>query len=200
MGGIATQIPIQNDLEANKAALERVRGDKLREAWLGHDGTRVAHTGLVPLSKFIFDTYMSGPNQLNRYISSTTGGPDLLCAPAGPVTSACLSLNVDVALQYLAAWLGGQGSVPIYNLREDMATAEICRAQVWQWLRHGAKMDDGRMVTPAAVSAMMNEHVAKLDGRVPEPQLSTAVRIFDQIVTADTCPDFLSSRAYEWMD
>jgi malate synthase len=109
-------------------------------------------------------------------------------------------LNGDVGLQYLAAWLGGNGCVPIYNLMEDMATAEICRTQVWQWMRHGARMEDGQVVTSAAVSELVDEHVAKLNGRIPQAQLSTAVRLFEEIVNADSCHDFLSSRAYECID
>jgi malate synthase len=200
MGGMAAQIPIKNNPEANKAALERVREDKLREVWAGHDGTWVAHPGLIPLAKFIFDTYMPSPNQVNRLSSSTTCESDLLCVPQGRITRVGLSLNVDVGLQYLAAWLGGNGCVPIYNLMEDMATAEICRAQLWQWLRHGARMDDGNVVTSALVYGLMQEHVAKLSGRVPEAQLSTAVRLFEEMVVAGSCPDFLSTSAYDCLD
>jgi len=197
---MAAQIPVKNDPEANKAALERVREDKLREVWAGHDGTWVAHPGLIPLAEFIFDTYMPGPNQLDRPLSCTSGESDLLCVPAGPITGPGLSLNVDVGLQYLAAWLGGNGCVPIYNLMEDMATAEICRAQVWQWLRHGARMDDGRVVTSAVVGGLVRQHVAKLSGRVPHAQLSTAAQLFEEIVNTDSCPDFLSMPAYEHID
>ena len=200
MGGTSAQIPIPCDPEANKAALQRVRGDKLHEVWAGHDGTRVAHAGLVPLAKFIFDTYMSGPNQINRFLSSTSSAQDLLCIPSGGITGFGLSSNVEAALQYLAAWLGGSGSVAIHNLTEGMATAETCRTQVWQWLRHRVRMDDGRMVAPELVSETIDRHVAKLNGGLPEAQLSAAVRLFDQSLKADTCPELLSSSAYEWLD
>ena len=200
MGGMAAQIPIKSDPEANKAALERVREDKLREVWAGHDGTWVAHPGLVPLAKFIFDTYMPNPNQIIRANSSTTSEADLLCVPGGQITSAGLSLNVDVGLQYLAAWLGGNGCVPIYNLMEDLATAEICRAQLWQWVRHSSRMQDGRLIHSSTVSELVDQHVAKLYGSVPEAQLSTAVRLFEEMVNADGCPDFLSTHAYKCID
>jgi len=200
MGGMAAQIPIKNSEEANKAALERVREDKLREVWAGHDGTWVAHPGLVPLAKFVFDTYMPHPNQVDRLTSSTTTAADLLYAPSGPITEAGLSLNVDVGLQYLSAWLGGNGCVPIYNLMEDAATAEICRAQVWQWMRHGAKLQDNRVITPAMVCGMIHQHVEKLSSRIPEPQLFTAARLFDEMVNVAEFPEFLTLRAYAHID
>jgi malate synthase len=199
MGGMAAQIPIKNDPEANKAALERVRDDKLREVWAGHDGTWVAHPGLVPLAKFVFDTYMPRANQLDRLTASATTAADLLSAPSGPVTEAGLSLNVDVGLRYLTAWLGGDGCVPIYNLMEDAATAEICRAQVWQWMRHGAKLEDNRIVTPAMVCGMIHQHVEKLSSRLPETQLFTAARLFDELVNARNFPEFLTLPAYEYL-
>ena len=197
MGGMAAQIPIKNDPEANKAALDRVRDDKLREVWAGHDGTWVAHPGLVPLAKFVFDTYVPCPNQLDRLTPSTTTAADLLSAPSGPITEAGLSLNVDVGLQYLTAWLGGDGCVPIYNLMEDAATAEICRAQVWQWMRHGAKLEDGRTVTPAMVSGMIQRHVEKLSKHLPQTQLITAARLFEELVNSRVFPDFLTLSAYD---
>jgi malate synthase len=197
MGGMAAQIPIKNNLEANRAALERVREDKLREVWAGHDGTWVAHPGLIPLAKFVFDTYMRHPNQLDRLPQSTTTAADLLCAPAGPITEAGLSLNVDVGLQYLTAWLDGNGCVPIYNLMEDAATAEICRAQVWQWMRHGARLEDNRIITPAVVCGMIHQHVEKLSSRLPEAQLFTAAHLFDEMVKSTEFPEFLTLRAYD---
>ncbi len=200
MGGMAAQIPIRNNPEANKAALERVRDDKLREVWAGHDGTWVAHPGLIPLTKYVFDTYMPGPNQINRRTTSTTTASDLMRVPDGPITAAGLSLNVDVGLQYLAAWLGGNGCVPIYNLMEDAATAEICRAQVWQWLRHRARLGDGRVITPALVCGLVQEHVEKLSSIIPGARLSTAAHLFQEMVSADAFPDFLTSRAYQCLE
>ena len=148
MGGMAAQIPIRNDAAANEEALEKVRRDKLREVRAGHDGTWVAHPGLVPIAKQIFDQYMPEPNQIAKpRIDRTITAKDLLEVPTGEITEKGLRWNIDVGLQYLASWLGGSGCVPIYNLMEDAATAEICRAQVWQWVRHGARMSDGQVVT-----------------------------------------------------
>jgi malate synthase len=165
--------------------------------WAGHDGTWVAHPGLIPAVKFVFDTYMPHPNQLDRLTSSTTTAADLLCAPSGPITEAGLSLNVDVGLQYLAAWLDGNGCVPIYNLMEDAATAEICRSQVWQWMRHGARLEDSRIVTPALVCQMVHQHVEKLSNRIPETQLFAAAHLFDEMVNSVEFPEFLTLRAYD---
>jgi malate synthase len=197
MGGMAAQIPIRNNEEANQIALERVREDKLREVWAGHDGTWVAHPGLVPLARFVFDTYMPHPNQRHRLTSSTTTAADLLCPPSGPVTEAGLSLNVDVGLQYLASWLDGNGCVPIYNLMEDAATAEITRSQVWQWMRYDARLEDNRVITPSVVCTMLHQHVEKLSNRLPEAQLFAAARLFAELVNAAEFPEFLTLRAYE---
>ena len=200
MGGMAAQIPIKNDPEANAAALARVREDKLREVLAGHDGTWVAHPGLVPLAKHVFDTHMPLPNQLDRLTSSTTSAADLLATPQGPITEAGLSLNLDVGLQYLAVWMGGNGCVPIYNLMEDAATAEICRAQVWQWIRHGAKLEDGRTVTAALARSMMDGHVEKLRAWVAEKHLLAAVRIYEEMISSADFPEFLTLRAYDYLD
>ena len=200
MGGMAAQIPIKNDEEAHKAAMARVREDKLREVWAGHDGTWVAHPGLVPAAKSIFDTYMCFPNQVHRQKESGVTAADLLCAPTGPITEAGLNLNLDVGLRYLAAWLGGNGCVPIYNLMEDAATAEICRAQVWQWLRHGAVMESGRAVTPAVVHEVMERQAGKLRQVLPQKQLETAVRLYSEMLGSDTFPEFLTLRAYECLE
>jgi len=199
MGGMAAQIPIAQDPEANQAALSRVREDKLREVWAGHDGTWVAHPGLVPLAKHVFDTYMPFPNQLDRLTTADQTAADLLVAPEGTITEAGLAINLDVGLQYLSAWLGGNGCVPIYHLMEDAATAEICRAQLWQWIRHGAAMDDGRVVTPALVRGMMQEQVGKLSARVPERQLALAARLYDEMIDSPDFAEFLTLRAYEYL-
>src|SRR5690349_20157202 len=146
MGGMAAQIPIKNDPEANEKALEKVRQDKLREVHAGHDGTWVAHPGLVPIAKEIFDKHMKEPNQINRRRQAVqVEAKDLLTVPEGSITELGLRWNIDVGLQYLESWLRGSGCVPIYNLMEDAATAEISRAQVWQWLRHEAKIDGRRL-------------------------------------------------------
>ena len=145
MGGMAAQIPIKNDPAANDAALERVRQDKLREVKAGHDGTWLAHPGLIPIAKVVFDEYMKTPNQIAvKREDVHVKGEDLLKVHEGQITEQGLRLNVDVAIQYIESWLRGNGCVPIYNLMEDAATAEISRTQVWQWLRHGAKLNDDR--------------------------------------------------------
>ena len=144
MGGMAAQIPIKNDPLANEAALAKVRADKEREAGDGHDGTWVAHPGLVPLALEVFNQYMTGPNQLARLREDVhVGATDLLRVPEGTITETGLLNNVSVGLQYLAAWLGGLGCVPINNLMEDAATAEISRAQLWQWVHHPTGVLEG---------------------------------------------------------
>jgi malate synthase len=200
MGGMAAQIPIKGDAEANQAAMSRVRDDKLREVWAGHDGTWVAHPGLVPVAKFIFDTYMPFPNQLDRMASSGAEAQDLLCPPRGTITEAGLKLNIDVGLQYLSAWLGGNGCVPIYHLMEDAATAEICRAQVWQWLRHGAVMDDGRKVDQTSIAAMIDRTAERLSDKIPARQLGAAVTLYEEMILSQEFPEFLTLRAYEHLD
>jgi malate synthase len=193
IGGMAAQIPIKNDPVANETALAKVRNDKLREVWAGHDGTWVAHPGLVPLAKQIFDTYMPFPNQLERVVPFETTPGDLLTPPVGDITSAGLDINLDVGLQYLSAWLGGNGCVPIYNLMEDAATAEICRAQVWQWLRHGAVPRD-------RVQETMKRTVEKLGGSVPERELAIAERLYAEMIDTSDFLDFLTLRAYDYIE
>src|SRR5690606_11011051 len=148
MGGMAAQIPIKDDPKANEQALTKVRADKEREANDGHDGTWVAHPGLVPIAREVFDRVMQSPNQVHKLRKDVNvTAQDLLTVPQGKITYAGLYNNVSVALQYMAAWLAGNGCVPINNLMEDAATAEISRAQLWQWIRHSAALDDGRKVT-----------------------------------------------------
>ena len=193
MGGMAAQIPIKNNAAANEEAFSNVRKDKVREAWAGHDGTWVAHPGLVPLAKSVFDTYMPFPNQLDRLPSCGAIATDLLSAPAGAITEAGLRTNIDVGLQYLASWLGGNGCVPIYNLMEDAATAEICRAQVWQWLRHDR-------VDESTVSDIFGETVEKLRGKIPEKQLTLAGQLYREMLDTSEFLDFLTLRAYDYID
>src|SRR5213596_1161648 len=154
MGGMAAQIPIKHDPAANEAALEKVRQDKLREVRAGHDGTWVAHPGLVPVAAEAFNTAMPGPHQLQvKREDVRVAARDLLLVPEGEITAAGLRTNIDVGVRYLAAWLGGSGCVPIYNLMEDAATAEISRSQVWQWLRHGAHLSNGQRITAPMIRA-----------------------------------------------
>ena len=159
MGGMAAQIPIKNDAQANQIAMDKVRADKEREVNAGHDGTWVAHPGLVGLAKEIFDSKMPGPNQLaNLREDVRVSGRDLLEVPQGEITEAGLRNNISVGLQYLESWLRGSGCVPIFNLMEDAATAEISRAQIWQWIRHPkGVLSDGRRVSPALFSQFLEE-------------------------------------------
>src|SRR5690606_7422750 len=167
MGGMAAQIPIKGDPVANDAALAKVRADKEREAGDGHDGTWVAHPGLVPVAMEVFDRLMPTPNQLHKVPEVEVTAGDLLRIPQGTITEAGLRNNVSVSIQYLAAWLGGLGCVPINNLMEDAATAEISRAQIWQWINHpGGVLEDGRKVTVELFRAITREELDKLRGAV----------------------------------
>ena len=159
MGGMAAQIPVKNDEAANAEAFAKVKADKEREATYGHDGTWVAHPGLVPVAKEAFDRLMPAPNQIatKQRDDVEVGAADLLrFEPEQPITEKGLRLNINVAIQYIGAWLAGQGAVPIFNLMEDAATAEISRSQVWQWIRSPkGTLDDGRKVTKEMVAAML---------------------------------------------
>ncbi len=203
MGGMAAQIPIKNDTVANEAALEKVRADKQREVKAGHDGTWVAHPGLVPIAKEIFDSGMTTPNQLQVMREDVRiGARDLLAVHEGNITEKGLRHNIDVGIQYLEAWLGGLGCVPIYNLMEDAATAEICRAQVWQWLRHGVKLDDGRTVTEALVRATIAEQLETMRtkmgaGRFDRGHFKEAAEIFEPLILSRDFVEFLTLPAYE---
>jgi malate synthase len=197
MGGMAAQIPIKDDPAANEAALDKVRRDKVREVLAGHDGTWVAHPGLVPLAREVFDTYMPEPNQIRRPRSPVSvHARDLLDVPRGEITQQGLRWNIDVGLQYLSSWLDGQGCVPIYHLMEDAATAEICRTQVWQWLHHGVTFADGRPIEPAHVRSIIHEQKRGLRG----PRSELAADLFERMITSRECPDFLTLVAYEHLD
>ena len=192
MGGMAAQIPIRNDEAANAAALEKVRLDKLREVKAGHDGTWVAHPGLIPVAKAVFDEHMPGPNQIRRQREDVRVTPeDLLRVPNGDITEQGLRVNIDVGIQYLEAWLAGNGCVPIYNLMEDAATAEISRTQVWQWVKHGARLNDGRPVTAEFVRQTM---------RKIRPEETLATKLFEEMMTSAEFPEFLTLGAYEHID
>ena len=200
MGGMAAQIPIKNDPAANEQALEKVRQDKLREVRAGHDGTWVAHPGLVPVAKEIFDLHMPSLNQLERRPGTQVTAADLLAVPDGDITEAGLRWNIDVGIQYLEAWMRGNGCVPIYNLMEDAATAEICRAQVWQWVKHGAKLNDGRTVTAEMVRSTIADVAESLRGSIGGEPLARAARIYEQMMTSGDFPEFLTLVAYAYID
>ncbi len=196
MGGMAAQIPIKNDPDANEKALEKVRQDKLREVHAGHDGTWVAHPGLVPIVKEIFDEHMKEPNQISRRREPMhVTAKDLLAVPEGRISEEGLRWNIDVGLQYLESWLRGSGCVPIYNLMEDAATAEICRAQVWQWVKHGAKLSDGRPVTEEMVRAVIGEQKTKLRGS----RMTEAAQIYEHMILSPDFAEFLTLVAYKYI-
>ncbi len=205
MGGMAAQIPIRDDPQANEAAMEKVRADKLREAGDGHDGTWVAHPGLVPIAKEIFDKAMPEANQIARKRQDVNvSTADLLAVPEGTITEAGLRQNVNVGIGYLEAWLRGTGCVPLYHLMEDAATAEISRAQVWQWIRHKAKLQDGRTVDLPLVRKVLDEELQKLKTTFgakawDKGRYRDAARLFLSLIEARNFPEWLTVPAYEML-
>ncbi|HTL98293.1 MAG TPA: malate synthase A [Holophagaceae bacterium] len=202
MGGMAAQIPIKDDAAANAAALERVRQDKLREVREGHDGTWVAHPGLVALAKGVFDEGMPGPNQLHLLREDVAvHATDLLAVPEGAITREGLRRNVRVSQRYLEAWLDGRGCVPIDHLMEDAATAEISRAQLWQWRRHGARLEDGTLVDAALLRAAFDAEMAALREelgieRFRQGRFHDARILLEELATGPVLEDFLTIPAY----
>jgi malate synthase len=196
MGGMSAFIPVKGDEEANGAALDMVRADKLREVGNGHDGTWAAHPALVPVALEAFES-MAGPNQLGRIPDHIPDREEMLEIHDGERTEAGARANIRVGVQYIAAWLDGRGAVPLYNLMEDAATAEICRAQLWQWLRFKAPLSDGRRFDRALFYTLLAEELTPLDGT---PHLAQAARLFTQMVTADEFEEFLTLPAYALLD
>ncbi len=205
MGGMAAQIPVKGDAAANETAYARVRADKEREATDGHDGTWVAHPDMVPLATEVFDRLMPQPNQLDRLrddIAITQD--DMLQMHQGARTERGLRENIRVGVQYIEAWLRGRGAVPLYNLMEDAATAEISRAQIWQWLKFEADLDDGRRTTPELFKAALADEMAHLretltpavydKGRFPE-----AIELFSDMSLAAGFEEFLTLPAYRML-
>jgi malate synthase len=206
MGGMAAQIPIRNDAEANEQALARVRVDKEREAGDGHDGTWVAHPGLVGIAREVFDRLMPGPNNLDKLREDVrVGAEDLLRIPEGRTTRAGLRNNVDVGIRYLASWLSGNGCVPIHHLMEDAATAEISRAQLWQWVRHGATLEDGTAVTLGLTRAEAKSALAEIRREVGDRSFEAgryerAAWHLDRLTANQEFEPFLTLAAYEDID
>ena len=203
MGGMAAQIPIKNDPVANDAALDKVRADKEREAGDGHDGTWVAHPALVPIALAVFDRLMPTPNQMHRLREDVeVSAADLLRVPEGAITEAGLRNNISVALQYMAAWISGNGCVPINNLMEDAATAEISRAQVWQWIRHPrGVLDDGRKVTLELFRLTLAQEQGRLRAALGDVAYATgnfdgAADLLDRITADERFESFLTLSAY----
>ena len=186
---------------------KRLRADKTREAKDGHDGTWVAHPGLVAIAKEEFDKYMPTPNQIFRKLDDyEVAAADLLTIPEGSITEEGLRLNVDVGIQYMAAWLSGNGCVPIYNLMEDAATAEISRSQIWQWIHNPhTALEDGRQITPELFHKTVLSVLAELKEKVGEEFFAAnnyelAAKLFEEISLKDEFSDFLTLTAYEYLD
>ena len=204
IGGMAAQIPIKNDPERNEAALGKVREDKTREATDGHDGTWVAHPGLVSIALEEFDKAMPTPNQVHKLREDVSvSAKDLLKLPEGTITEGGLRTNISVGIQYMASWLNANGCVPLYNLMEDAATAEISRTQVWQWVHHPkGKLEDGRDVTLELFRELMTEEMEKIKIAVGEEYFAAgkyvlAAQLFDEIIASDILEEFLTLKAYD---
>ena len=203
MGGMAAQIPIKNDPAANDAAMAKVTADKEREAGDGHDGTWVAHPGMVALAKAVFDRIMPEANQIARKRQDVhVTAADLIQMPKGEITEAGLRQNINIGIGYVEAWLRGIGCVPLYNLMEDAATAEISRAQVWQWIRHQAHLNDGRLVDQPLCLNILDEELAKTRelvgaARYDSGRFADAAKLFRQLIEAPRFADFLTLPAYD---
>ena len=202
MGGMAAQIPIKNDPAANEAALAKVRADKEREVRAGHDGTWVAHPGLVQTALDAFAGKMKGPNQLHVIHPGKVTAAEMLAPLHGPITEQGVRWNLHVGVRYLEAWLGGSGAEPIHNLMEDLATSEISRSQLWQWLKFGAKLDDGRPVTAAFYDRIIAEELVTIRadygaGRFDAGHFKEAVELFMRMSKSAEFDEFLSLPAYE---
>jgi malate synthase len=197
MGGMAAQIPIKGDPAANAAAFAKVRADKEREAGDGHDGTWVAHPDLVPVAMEVFDRLMPTPNQLDRLREDVdVGQADLLRLHDGLRTEEGVRENIRVGVRYTQAWLEGRGAVPLYNLMEDAATAEISRSQLWQWTRLSAALEGGRTLDHALFDRLFEDELASLRRDYASPRLDEAAALFHDMVIAETLGEFLTSPAY----
>jgi len=204
MGGMAAQIPIKDDVAANEQALAKVKADKRREVTDGHDGTWVAHPALIPIAMEIFNEGMPGSNQINKLREDVqVTAADLLQVPTGSITEAGLRTNINIGIQYLEAWLRGVGCVPLYNLMEDAATAEISRAQVWQWLKHNSILEDGRQVTKDLVQAVIYEELEKIRLFMVDEKnfihgcYYLAAGLFNKMIVDEEFEEFLTLPAYQ---
>ncbi|MBE4906707.1 malate synthase A [Bacillus luteolus] len=204
IGGMAAQIPVKNDEKANEEAFAKVRADKEREAQNGHDGTWVAHPGLVPVAKEIFNKYMPQENQIaNKREDVHVTAADLLAVPEGAISEAGVRTNINVGIQYIESWLRGRGAAPIHNLMEDAATAEISRAQVWQWVRHPkGVLEDGRKVDLGLVDQLQEEELQKIKLEVgienfEKGRFKEATQLFQKLVRNDEFEEFLTLEGYE---
>nr|HQU60814.1 malate synthase A [Saprospiraceae bacterium] len=206
IGGMAAQIPIKGDEAANRLAIGKVQADKVREARDGHDGTWVAHPGLVPVATAVFDEYMPGKNQIfNKREDVHVTEEDLLRVPEGTITEEGLRLNINVGVLYIESWLRGVGAAALYNLMEDAATAEISRTQVWQWIHAGAKLEDGRVITKEFYEALLPEELEKIRDYVGAEayrngRFDEAVKLLSRLVGEEEYTEFLTLPAYELID
>ncbi|MGH8540757.1 MAG: malate synthase A [Stenotrophobium sp.] len=205
MGGMAAFIPVKNNDELNNQVFAKVSADKLREVKNGHDGTWVAHPGLVKVAMDVFNEHMPQPNQVDKQFKYGIKAADMLQKPEGQITEPGLRMNINVGIQYIEAWIGGNGCVPLHNLMEDAATAEISRTQVWQWLKHGAALADGRKVSRELVLTVVDEELAGIrkqlgDARYYAGRYAEAAGIFARMSTAKACADFLTLPSYDYLD
>ena len=196
IGGMAAQIPIKNAEHRNAVALAKVMADKDREVKAGHDGTWVAHPGLVYIAKGVFDSGMKTPNQIDKqiYLNDSINKEDLLCVPKGTCTEEGFRDNIRIGLQYLNSWLNGNGCVPINNLMEDAATAEISRTQIWQWLKYNIWLDNGKQVTKKYFFKILNEELQKFKNN---DKIEETKEIFTQLCTSKKLIDFLTLKCYD---
>jgi malate synthase len=205
MGGMAAQIPIKNDDDANQKALDKVQADKEREANAGHDGTWVAHPGLAQIALNAFDSVMPNANQLNvKRTDVVVTAEDLLKVPTGVITEEGVRENIRVGIQYVESWLRGNGCVPLYNLMEDAATAEIGRAQLWQWIKHNAILDDGRTISMGLYTSLLENEMNKLqiqlgDELFTSGKFELATTLFTDMVQKDEFDEFLTLPAYQYI-
>ncbi|WP_074407263.1 MULTISPECIES: malate synthase A [Aquimarina] len=205
IGGMAAQIPIKEDEGRNAIAYAKVQADKEREVKNGHDGTWVAHPGLVALAMRVFDTHMPNPNQMDVkrddiYITEN----DLLAIPKGTITEKGIRQNINVGIHYIATWLGGNGAVALYHLMEDAATAEISRTQIWQWLQQEVVLEDGRTLNNSLFTTLFKDELEVIKKQVGNALFKTenyqnAIQIFEQLVTSDEFEEFLTTRAYQYI-
>ncbi len=205
MGGMAAFIPIKNDEEANAAAIGKVKADKIREAKNGHDGTWVAHPGLVKVAMDVFDEFMPTPNQINvKRESDVITSADLIEVPRGTISEEGVRKNINVGILYIESWLRGNGAAAIYNLMEDAATAEISRTQVWQWIQRGAKLEDGRTISYAMVEKFIPQELERIKEYVggtayANGKFDLAIELFKKLVKEDEFEEFLTLNAYNYI-
>lgn len=205
MGGMAAQIPVKNNEAENEIAYAKVRADKEREVKNGHDGTWVAHPGLVPIARQIFDEHMPTPNQIDKkYEEYHISEADLLEIPKGTITEKGVRKNINVGILYIESWLMGVGAAALYNLMEDAATAEISRTQIWQWVKNGAKMDDGRVITKDLVLDYQKQELENIKQYVGEDRyrngrFDLATALFNELVFDENFEEFLTLKAYNYI-